>query len=52
VAGNPGIAAIVHGSGQTRNSGIRRPPFADTALNSGYRVVAFVVMGTILGGWR
>ena len=29
-----------------------RRPFAYTAINGGYWVVAFVVMGTILGAWR
>jgi Protein of unknown function (DUF1761) len=29
-----------------------RRPFAYTAINGGYWVVAFVVMGAILGAWR
>ena len=29
-----------------------RRPFAYTAINGGYWVVAFVVMGVILGAWR
>jgi hypothetical protein len=29
-----------------------RRPFAYTAINGGYWIVSFVVMGAILGGWR